>query len=218
MRQVGAHQPQPAAQRRLRELPEVGADHHADARVAAGGLRVAHEDDGLTRRRHLDRAGNHARREHVAGRLALQFSAGKPAAHAVALRRDAPALVPQQRLRVGCEQLEFGAGQHAQRERAVGLGRAPVGRAQAERTARVLVCTETRSPQREPVALAQRAAFVAAEAGLEVGAARAENGRHVDAARHREPAAQAGLRRAGRVGAGEPQRLAGAHRHAPAGP
>ena len=72
-------QGQQAAERRLRQLPEVGTDHHADARIAARGLRVAHQDDRLARRRHLQRARNDARRQHVAASLALELGAGQAA-------------------------------------------------------------------------------------------------------------------------------------------
>ena len=159
----------------LRQVVEIGLDHAGDTRVTAGGLRIGHQHDRLAVVRHLHHAGQQAVRQHLSVGGALQRRAAVQAvAHAVALRAELPCGAPERVLRLFAELSVL-----RPRQCADAVGEQQLLHATAVLRQRVGFA------QRQPIAVLQITAFVAAKGGFHVGAARAQHFRHGDAARDR---------------------------------
>mmetsp|Transcript_3722 Transcript_3722/g.10234 ORF Transcript_3722/g.10234 Transcript_3722/m.10234 type:complete len:248 (+) Transcript_3722:728-1471(+) len=137
----------------------------------------------------------------LAAALAHQHRARKPVAHAVALRRDDPVRGLEAGPGGGREVGVVGPGQHAHHRRPFRQAQAGRARGAASRLA-----------HGQQVAVAQGPPPQAAEAGLEVGAARAQHRLDRDAAADRDIAAHAASR------SRQLQHLARVRGAAPAGP
>src|SRR5258706_7896085 len=116
---------QAVARQELRRERQVGADHHAGDRVAAGGLRVGHEQDGRAVGRHLYDARQHTERRQADRPGVGQPRALQTVAHAVRVAADLERLCQQQLQRIGRKEV----GVRAADEPQLGLG--AVGRPRA---------------------------------------------------------------------------------------
>ncbi len=82
-------------QRDLRQLVHIGIDNAGDPRIAAGGLRVVHQHNGLAVVRHLHHARQQAVRQHFTIGGAFQRLPLQAVPHAVTLRTELPGGAPE---------------------------------------------------------------------------------------------------------------------------
>ena len=166
---------------------DVERAHRGQLRVATGGLAIDEQRDRLTVAGHLDAAERDAVGDDVVSVDVADPRPTQPRAHAVGLRQHLVVAAEKRPHALLGEPLGLGPEQHAD----LGLGpelghdaraRAPPGRPR-------------RREDREPVLLAQRPPFDAAQATTQVRGPRAQDHRHVEAARDGDPRPHAGARR-----------------------
>src|SRR6185295_19127567 len=86
LRRIDPAEPEALPGLELADAPDVERADRGDLRVAAGGLPVDQEDDGLAVAHDLDPAQRHAVRDDVVTAGMLDDRATQPGAHPVALR------------------------------------------------------------------------------------------------------------------------------------
>ena len=105
---------QPLPRTSLSQLPEIGLDDAADARVAPGGLGIGQQQYGLSTRGHLDDAGQDPVGGQFPSTAADQFGPIEANPHAVAGGIGPPVRLPERVHGGRVKLVEFRARQDAQ--------------------------------------------------------------------------------------------------------
>src|SRR5688572_18797103 len=175
LRRIEPAEPEALPGLELSDAPDVERADGGDLRVAAGGLPVDQEDDGLAVAHDLNAAERHAVRDDVVTPGVLDDRPAQPRAHAVALWRHLVGALEKRRDAARGESVVLGTEDDLH----VGLGRV-IGPALGSDAPRHLAGGRA---EWEPIALRERPAT---QSPPEIGRAGAQSRRRVDAAGDRQ--------------------------------